>query len=122
MALRNRSSAILSKTIELAGSTTAVLLAAVLLLMWIAYGFTGGFTKHWFDVLHGVTGATAFLMVFVLRHAEGREARATLLKLDELVASHDGARDEVVGIENEDLEDQEQEEARSASAAGSPPG
>lgn len=50
--------------------------------------------------------------VFLLRHAEGREARATLVKLDELVAAIDGAREDVISIEKQDLRQQERVEER----------
>ena len=46
-------------------------------------------------------------MVFLIQNAQTREAKATQLKLDELIRALDGAQDKMISIENlcdEDLQ------------------
>jgi low affinity Fe/Cu permease len=105
---RNRVSDLTNVLVRGAGSVTAMAMAVLVIVAFLVWGAVRGFSHHWFFVLHGVTGVVAFLMVFLIRHAEGRASRATLLKLDELIAATSGASDELVGVEQGDLDDQEE--------------
>jgi low affinity Fe/Cu permease len=116
MKLRNRVSASVTSVLAFLGTGTAILLAVVLLVAWLVIGIASDFTSHWMDVLHAVAGATTFLMVFLLRHTEGRDMRAVMVKLDELVAAVEGTNEDVIGIEQDELHEQERAEQRAASA------
>jgi low affinity Fe/Cu permease len=72
----------------------------------------GGFTERWIYVLHAVTSVFTFIMVFLVQHTAGRESRAVLLKLDELVRATSGARDELIAAEQRPLHEQERIEER----------
>ncbi|GIF98908.1 low affinity iron permease family protein [Catellatospora citrea] len=109
---RNAISAATRQIVDWTGSAWAAAMAAVLALMWLAGGLFGGFTEHWLYLLHAVTAVFTFVMVFFIQHTTGRESRAVLLKLDELVRATSGARDELIAAERLPLREQEQLEDR----------
>jgi low affinity Fe/Cu permease len=111
-ALRNGVSSATSLLVRAAGSVTAIVVAVAFVVGYVAWGWIEGFTPQWHAFLYVVTGVTAFIMVFLIAHAQGRESRATLLKLDELVAATTGASDAVVAVEQEPIEHQEHLEDR----------
>lgn len=104
---RDRFSSAMQGLDRAAASTVAVVTAVLLVIGWLGLGAVNGFTDRWFAWLYAGTGIAAFVMVFLIRHADSREARATLLKLDELVAATSGASDRVIGVEQEPLDHQE---------------
>lgn len=116
-ALRNRGSALVNRVTAWAGSGAAIAGALLLLAAWTLVGAWAGFDSLWLDLLEAVTGATTFVMVFLLRHSEGRDARAMLAKLDELIAAVEGTDERIIGIENRPLDEQEEAEQRPAGSA-----
>src|SRR5687768_15515643 len=74
-------------------------IALLLVIVWLIVGALGGFTALWFSVLFAVTGATTFVMVFLIEHATRRDLRAALLKLDVLVDALQGADEDAIGAE-----------------------
>lgn len=110
---RNVISTVTRRVVDWAGSAWAAAAAVVLALMWLAGGIFGGFTEHWLYLLHAVTAVFTFVMVFFIQHTTGRESRAVLLKLDELVRATSGARDELIAAEQRPLHEQERLEDRS---------
>ncbi|WP_155371045.1 low affinity iron permease family protein [Catellatospora vulcania] len=109
---RNAISNAARQVVDWAGSAWAAAAAVVLALLWVAGGLFGGFTEHWIYVLHAVTSVFTFIMVFFVQHTTGRESRAILLKLDELVRATSGARDELIAAEQRPLHEQEQIESQ----------
>ncbi|KAA1424297.1 DUF6098 family protein [Nocardioides antri] len=105
---RVKFSAGMQGAVAAAGSPAALVGAVVLVLVWIVVGGLWRYNNLWFALLHAGTGVSAFVMVFLIRHAEGREASAMLVKLDELVAATSGASDRVIGVEQESLDRQEE--------------
>lgn len=105
---RNAISSAARQVVDWAGSAWAAVAAVVLALLWLAGGLLGGFTERWIYILHAVTSVFTFIMVFFIQHAAGRESRAILLKLDELVRATSGARDELIATEQGSLREQEQ--------------
>lgn len=110
---RNAISAVTRRVVDWTGSAWAAAAAVVLALLWLAGGVFGGFTEHWLYLLHAVTAVFTFVMVFLIQHTTGRESRAVLLKLDELVRATSGARDELIAAEHRPLHEQERLEERS---------
>ncbi|GAB4054981.1 hypothetical protein GCM10028775_47660 [Catellatospora paridis] len=80
--------------------------------LWLIVGVLSGFSHQWLAVLHAVTAVFTFIMVFLIQHTAGRESRAVLLKLDELVRATSGARDELIAAEQQPLHEQERLEQR----------
>lgn len=92
------------------GSVWMFIAAVVFTAVWAVSGFVFGFTDTWQLTLNTVASIAAFLMVFVIQNTQSRDARALHLKLDELLRVADGARIDLVDLEN--LSDAEMEELR----------
>src|SRR2546423_4487740 len=88
-----------------AGSGRAVILIAVAIVVWLAWGFAGDFSRAW--ELAATAGAPilTLLMLVVLQHTENREAAATRLKLNELLLALEEPDPEVVTVEEKPDED-----------------
>jgi low affinity Fe/Cu permease len=82
------------------GSPGALLLALAVVLAWAASGPLFGFSDTWQLAINTGTTIVTFLMVFVIQASQNREARATQLKLDELIRAVKGARNELIDLEN----------------------
>jgi low affinity Fe/Cu permease len=82
------------------GSPFALLLAIVVILVWALTGPVFGFSDTWQLAINTGTTVVTFLMVFVIQASQNREARATQLKLDELIRAARGARNELIDLEN----------------------
>jgi low affinity Fe/Cu permease len=82
------------------GSPGALLLAIVVVLAWALSGPLFGFSDTWQLAINTGTTIVTFLMVFVIQASQNREARATQLKLDELIRAVRGARNELIDLEN----------------------
>lgn len=90
-----------------AGSTAAVVLLTMVVLGWLIVGIPRGFDEHWHLWVHTGAALITLFMVFVVQHTTKRESRAMLVKLDELLRVHEGARGELMAVEHADLRDQE---------------
>lgn len=104
-------------TVHIAGSSVTATVAAALVGVWTAVGLARGFGHHWLDVLYACSSGVTFVMVFLIQHTSGRETRAILLKLDELIRATDGARDQFIAAERRPLHEQTHLES---TGAGSP--
>jgi low affinity Fe/Cu permease len=82
------------------GSPAALLLAIGVVLAWALSGPLFGFSDTWQLAINTGTTIVTFLMVFVIQASQNREARATQLKLDELIRTAKGARNELIDLEN----------------------
>ena len=82
------------------GSPVALLLAIAVIVAWAVTGPVFGFSDTWQLAIHTGTTIVTFLMVFVIQASQNREARATQLKLDELIRAARGARNELIDLEN----------------------
>lgn len=89
--LRNATSHAARAVVDWAGSASAAVVAVLVVASWVTVGVLAGFSDPWLAVLFTLTGAVTFVMVFFIQHATGRDMRAILLKLDELVRASDGA-------------------------------
>src|SRR3954454_9556175 len=79
--------------------------AVVIVLIW---GLTGPYFHYsdiWQLTINTSTTIITFLMVFLIQNTQNREARATQLKLDELLRAVEKARTSMVNLE--ELSDQE---------------
>ena len=72
-------------------------------LIVVGWGFSGplfGYSDTWQLVINTGTTIVTFLMVFLIQNAQNRDASAMQAKLDEVIRSIDGARNEFIGIEH----------------------
>jgi low affinity Fe/Cu permease len=84
----------------LAGHPAAFAAALAGVLTWAALGPRLHYSENWQLWINTVTTILTFLMVFLLQHSQNRDARAVQLKLDELLRAVNGARNELIDLEN----------------------
>ncbi len=94
---------------EAVGSAWAFVLALVLIFVWVLTGPIFGFSDTWQLVINTATTVITFLMVFLIQNTQNREAKATQLKLDELIRAVAKARNEFIGAEADPEEQLERE-------------
>jgi low affinity Fe/Cu permease len=87
------------------GSTTAFIIAFILVLIWAATGPFFHYSETWQLVINTGTTIITFLMVFLIQKAQNKDSLAIQLKLNELVAAHEFASNRMVNIENMSEED-----------------
>ena len=81
-----------------AGAGTGILASAVT-AGWATLGTLLGFPEWWKTVLYSVTGATTFVMVFVIQHTQARQVSSMQRKLDELLRSSNEADNRLIAVE-----------------------
>jgi low affinity Fe/Cu permease len=81
------------------GSTWVFAGAGLVVAGWAATGPLFHFSDHWAMVISTGTSIATFLMVFLIQNTQNRDARATHLKLNELIRAMDTARNQMIDIE-----------------------
>ena len=82
------------------GSSAAFIIAIVVIVVW---GVTGPLFKYsdtWQLVINTGTTIVTFLMVFLIQKTQNKDSKAIHLKLNEILASHQGASNRMVDIED----------------------
>lgn len=82
------------------GSTPALLLAVLVLVLWAASRPLFDNFDTWQLVINTLTTIITFLMVFLIQRAQNKDAQAVHLKLNELVAAVRGASNRLINVEN----------------------
>ena len=83
------------------GSAFAFTVAMLIILTWALTGPVFGFSDTWQLVINTGTTIVTFLMVFLIQNTQNRDAKATQLKLDELIRAVADARNEFIDAEEE---------------------
>jgi low affinity Fe/Cu permease len=94
---------------EALGSALAFLAALLVIVVWAISGPIFGFSDTWQLVINTGTTIVTFLMVFVIQNTQNRDAKATQVKLDELIRAVSNARNEFIGLEDRNEEELERE-------------
>src|SRR5438094_2171333 len=97
---------------RISGRPITFILALGLIAAWIITGPIFHFSDTWQLVINTLTTIITFLMVFLIQNTQNRDAKAIHLKLDELIRSIKGARNELVDLEklsDEDLKKLEEQ-------------
>ena len=89
------------------GRSSAFGLAVLVIVMWLASGPFFHFSDTWQLVINTSTTIVTFLMVFLIQHTQNKDTRAIELKLNEIVASIQGASNRLIDVE--DLSEEELE-------------
>lgn len=89
------------------GTSAAFLSALALIVVWAVSGPIFGFSDTWQLVINTATTVATFLMVFLIQRAQNKGLNATLIKLNELIASIEGASNRLIDVENLSEEEQE---------------
>lgn len=82
------------------GSPAASVIAFLLIIIWAASGPLFHFSDTWQLVINTSTTIITFLMVFIIQQSQNKDTAAIHLKLNELIASHGGASNRLVDIED----------------------
>ena len=105
---RNRLSLMLEqfsrKTTEATGTSTAFIIALLVIIAWVVTGPLFNFSNTWQLVINTGTTIVTFLMVFLIQRSQNKDALAIHLKLNEIVAALEGASNRLIDVEdlNED--------------------
>src|SRR5438132_6401964 len=83
-----------------AGSTTAFGLAVATIVVWAVTGPVFGYSDTWQLVINTGTTVVTFLMVFLIQRTQNKDALAIQLKLNELLASQQGASNRLINLED----------------------
>lgn len=83
-----------------AGSPLAFTLAVLIVLVWAASGPFFHYSDVWQLVINTGTTIITFLMVFLIQQSQNKDSVAVHLKLNELIASHKSADNQLIGIED----------------------
>src|SRR3989442_12468505 len=87
------------------GSAWAFSGAVFVIVVWLVTGPTFHFSDTWQLIINTATTIITFLMVFLIQNTQNRDAKAMHLKLDEIIRALQGARNQLVDLE--DLSDEE---------------
>jgi low affinity Fe/Cu permease len=87
------------------GSAWAFGGAVFVILVWILTGPTFHFSDTWQLIINTATTIITFLMVFLIQNTQNRDAKAVHLKLDEMIRALEGARNQLLDLE--DLSDED---------------
>lgn len=82
------------------GSSSAFLLAVTIVLGWGLSGPLFNYSETWQLVINTGTTIITFLMVFLIQKSQNKDSKAIHLKLNELIAAHEGASNRMVDIED----------------------
>jgi low affinity Fe/Cu permease len=94
------------------GSFPALAGSVLLVVVWAMSGPLFNFSDTWQLFINTTTTVVTFWMVFVIQNSANRAAKATQLKLDELIRSLEGARNDFIALDKatEDVLTEHEEE------------
>ncbi|MDN3583887.1 low affinity iron permease family protein [Mucilaginibacter flavus] len=82
------------------GSSAAFMIAIGAIVIWLATGPVAKYSDTWQLIINTGTTIVTFLMVFLIQKSQNKDSKAIHLKLNELLAAHEGASNRMVDIED----------------------
>lgn len=82
------------------GSSAAFLTAIIVIIVWGVTGPVFKYSDTWQLVINTGTTIVTFLMVFLIQKSQNKDSKAVHLKLNEILASHQGASNRMVNLED----------------------
>ena len=89
-----------SKITKATGSSTAFILAFLVIIVWGITGPVFNFSNTWQLVINTGTTIITFLMVFVIQQSQNKDTVAIQLKLNELIAASATASNRLIDVED----------------------
>jgi low affinity Fe/Cu permease len=121
--MSDRFNAIADRLTRALGSMPALIGSVVLVVGWALTGPIFNFSDTWQLFINTSTTVITFWMVFVIQNSANREAKATQLKLDEMIRAIGDARNEFIALDRAPegvLAEREQEFEQMANSGGDP--
>jgi low affinity Fe/Cu permease len=98
-ALRDRFNHVADQVTTALGSFAALAGSVLLVVVWALTGPIFNFSDTWQLFINTVTTVITFWMVFVIQNSANRSAKATQLKLDEIIRALESARNDFLGLD-----------------------
>src|SRR5258707_1568921 len=83
---------------EATGTSSAFILAVLVIVVWIATGPIFHFSDTWQLVINTGTTVATFLMDFLIQRSQNKDALAIHLKLNEIVAALEGTSNRLIDV------------------------
>jgi low affinity Fe/Cu permease len=96
---RSWGSLVLHRVGEASAHSSAGLIAAAGVLIWVGVGASVGFTAWWENLLYIVSSTITLVMLFAIQHTQARQQSATQRKLDEILRALPRADGRFIAIE-----------------------
>jgi low affinity Fe/Cu permease len=93
---------------EASAHSSAGLVAAAAVLVWVGVGAVVGFAAWWENLLYVVSSTITLVMLFAIQHTQARQQSATQRKLDEILRALPRADGRFIAVE--EAPDQELEQ------------
>jgi low affinity Fe/Cu permease len=103
--VQDRFGALASRVSQLVGSPWGFGIALLAVVAWALGGPAFAYSDRWQLVINTGTTIVTFLIVFLIQHAQNKDARAIQIKLNELLAAVEGASNRLINVEK--LSDEE---------------
>lgn len=97
---RTHSESLAQNLSNFAGSNFAFSIALFIVIVWLAGGLIFRFSDTWLLVINTFTTVITFLMVFLIQRAQNKESLALQLKMNEIVASQEGAGNYMINAQD----------------------
>ena len=88
------------KITKATGSSTAFILAFLVIIVWGVTGPVFNFSNTWQLVINTGTTIITFLMVFIIQQSQNKDTVAIQLKLNELIAASATASNRLIDVED----------------------